>query len=306
MLKKPWLHFLVLGLCLFMAGRWAFPVPKPVLGPPNKARLQAMIENYGQFSRDEISPALLSRFVDAELRDELLFREALQRDLQYRDAAIEQRIIRNMRFLDADTQADDATLVEQGYALRLPLTDEVIRRRLVQIMERLIVASARIAPPTSDEIAARYQRDISIWLEPPLYSFSHVFLSVERVGEMPDLIAKVEADEMSSEQARALGAPFLSGYDFKLQSAEQMSRVFGAVFAEQLTALDPVPGDWVGPMTSAFGQHYVFIAAVQPERTMPLEEVSLKIEGALVREAEERAVDDWVSNAFIGYEVVRS
>ena len=306
MLKKPWLHFLVLGLCLFMAGRWAFPVPKPVLGPPNKARLQAMIENYGQFSRDEISPALLSRFVDAELRDELLFREALQRDLQYRDAAIEQRIIRNMRFLDADTQADDATLVEQGYALRLPLTDEVIRRRLVQIMERLIVASARIAPPTSDEIAARYQRDISIWLEPPLYSFSHVFLSVERVGEMPDLIAKVEADEMSSEQARALGAPFLSGYDFKLQSAEQMSRVFGAVFAEQLTALDPVPGDWVGPITSAFGQHYVFIAAVQPERTMPLEEVSLKIEGALVREAEERAVDDWVSNAFIGYEVVRS
>ena len=306
MLKKPWLHFLVLGLCLFMAGRWAFPVPKPVLGPPNKARLQAMIENYGQFSRDEISPALLSRFVDAELRDELLFREALQRDLQYRDAAIEQRIIRNMRFLDADTQADDATLVEQGYALRLPLTDEVIRRRLVQIMERLIVASARIAPPTSDEIAARYQRDISIWLEPPLYSFSHVFLSVERVGEMPDLIAKVEADEMSSEQARALGAPFLSGYDFKLQSAEQMSRVFGAVFAEQLTALDPVPGDWVGPITSAFGQHYVFIAAVQPERTMPLEEVSLKIEGALMREAEERAVDDWVSNAFIGYEVVRS
>jgi len=306
MLKKPWLHFLVLGLCLFMAGRWAFPVPKPVLGPPNKARLQAMIENYGQFSRDEISPALLSRFVDAELRDELLFREALQRDLQYRDAAIEQRIIRNMRFLDADTQADDATLVEQGYALRLPLTDEVIRRRLVQIMERLIVASARIAPPTSDEIAARYQRDISSWLEPPLYSFSHVFLSVERVGEMPDLIAKVEADEMSSEQARALGAPFLSGYDFKLQSAEQMSRVFGAVFAEQLTALDPVPGDWVGPITSAFGQHYVFIAAVQPERTMPLEEVSLKIEGALMREAEERAVDDWVSNAFIGYEVVRS
>ena len=306
MLKKPWLHFLVLGLCLFMAGRWAFPVPKPVLGPPNKARLQAMIENYGQFSRDEISPALLSRFVDAELRDELLFREALQRDLQYRDAAIEQRIIRNMRFLDADTQADDATLVEQGYALRLPLTDEVIRRRLVQIMERLIVASARIAPPTSDEIAARYQRDISIWLEPPLYSFSHVFLSVERVGEMPDLIAKVEADEMSSERARALGAPFLSGYDFRSQSAEQMSRVFGAVFAEQLTALDPVPGDWVGPITSAFGQHYVFIAAVQPERTMPLEEVSLKIEGALVREAEERAVDDWVRNALIGYEVVRS
>jgi hypothetical protein len=39
---------------------------------------------------------------------------------------------------------------------------------------------------------------------------------------------------------------------------------------------------------------------------MPLAEVTLKIEGTLVREAEERAVDDWVNNAFIGYEVVRS
>ena len=306
MLKKPWLHFLVLGLFLLMAGRWAFPVPKPVLGPPNAARLQAMTENYRQFSRDEVSPEVLSRFVDAELRDELLFREALQRGLQYRDAAIEQRIIRNMRFLDAATQADDATLVEQGYALRLPLTDEVIRRRLVQIMERLIVATARSAPPTLGEIAARYQRDIASWLEPPLYSFSHVFLSAERADEMPGLIAAVEADQMNNEQARALGAPFLSGYDFSLQSADQMTRVFGAVFAEQLTVLDPAPGNWIGPIASAFGQHYVFIAAVQPERTMPLEEASQKIEGALVREAEERAVEEWVDNAFVGYEVVRS
>ena len=306
MLKKPWLHFLVLGLFLFMAGRWAFPVPKPVLGPPNAARLQAMTENYRQFSRAEISTEVLSRFIDAELRDELLFREALQRGLQYRDAAIEQRIIRNMRFLDADTQADDATLIAQGYALRLPLTDEVIRRRLVQIMERLIVATAATARPTPDEIATRYQRDVSRYLEPPRYTFSHVFLSAERVDEMPGLIAAVEAEQMNSEQARALGAPFLSGYDFSLQSADQMTRVFGAVFAQELTALAPALGDWIGPITSVFGQHYVFIAAVQPERTMPLEEASQKIEGALVREAEERAVDEWVDNAFVGYEVVRS
>ena len=123
---------------------------------------------------------------------------------------------------------------------------------------------------------------------------------------MPGLIAAVEAEQMNSEQARALGAPFLSGYDFSLQSADQMTRVFGAVFAQELTALAPALGDWIGPINSVFGQHYVFIAAVQPERTMPLEEVSLKIEGALVREAEARAVDDWVDTAFVGYEVVRS
>ena len=39
---------------------------------------------------------------------------------------------------------------------------------------------------------------------------------------------------------------------------------------------------------------------------MPLEDVSLRIERALVREAEAAAVDAWVVNALAGYEVVRS
>ena len=85
-----------------------------------------------------------------------------------------------------------------------------------------------------------------------------------------------------------------------------MTLLFGADFAVQPRTRNPSAGDWIGPITSVFGQHYVFIAAVQSERTMALEEASPKIEGALVREAEERAVDDWVNNAFIGYEVVRS
>ena len=128
MLRKPWLHFLLLGLMLFVGGQWLFPEPKPVLGPPNPERLSAMVENYNRFAPDGVSPALFERFIDTELRDELLFREALKRDLHYRDAAVEQRIIRNMRFLDANIAASDRELVEQGYALRLHLTDEVIRR----------------------------------------------------------------------------------------------------------------------------------------------------------------------------------
>ena len=185
------------------------------------------------------------------------------------------------------------------------------KQKLVLVPKSLLVLFVNTGNPGFPEpwLSEIRRRTVQIRRTFDLFQFvfdQHVFLSVERADEMPQLMAAVEAEQMSSEQARALGAPFLSGYDFRLQSAEQMSRVFGVDFAEQLTALDPAPGDWVGPIASAFGQHYVFIAAVQPERTMPLAEVTLKIEGALVREAEERAVDDWVNNAFIGYEVVRS
>jgi hypothetical protein len=243
--------------------------------------------------------------VETELRDELLFREAVLRELQFRDAAVEQRIIRNMRFLDAQSKATDQALLEQGYALRLHLTDEVIRRRLVQIMERLIVGTTAIAPPTDSDIQSRYERDLETWLEPARYTFRHVFLTDERSQEMSALISTVSAENLNPEAARMLGSPFLSGYTFKQQSPDQIARVFGASFSEQLAAMTPKQGAWVGPMTSAFGVHYVYIQAFTPARTLQMSEVSEGIARDLAREAETQAVTDWVTAAMARYEVRR-
>ena len=85
-----------------------------------------------------------------------------------------------------------------------------------------------------------------------------------------------------------------------------MTRVFGAVFAEQLSAAPAQAGAWVGPIPSAFGQHYVFIEELEPARTLSLDEVGVRIERDLVRESEEQAVTDWVERAMAGYEVRRS
>jgi hypothetical protein len=306
MLRKPWLHFLLLGLMLFAGGQWLFPEPKPVLGPPNPERLGAMVENYTRFAPDGVSPALFERFIDTELRDELLFREALNRDLQYRDAAVEQRIIRNMRFLDTNTAASDRELIEQGYALRLHLTDEVIRRRLVQIMERLIVATRPNPAPSAESVAVRYEQELNSWREPARYTFRHVFLSTDRMAEMPALMEQINTENVGPNAARLLGAPFLSGYAFQRQSPEQMTRVFGTEFAEQVSATEVQAGAWIGPVSSVFGQHYVYIEAFEPSRTLALEEVSVRIERDLLREGEEQAVIDWVEAVMARYEVRRS
>jgi hypothetical protein len=306
MLKKPWLQFALLGALLFFVNGQLFPEPKPVLGPPNAERLAAMAENYARFARGEPGAELRARFIDAELRDELLFREALRRDLQYRDAAVEQRIIRNMRFLDAQTDASDAELVEQGYALRLHLTDEVIRRRLVQIMERLIVATTPSSPPTAEDVQARYEQDLESWQEPARFSLSHVFLPGERANEMAGLMATVRDEQLTPDQARLLGAPFLSGYQFTRQSPDQLTRVFGAVFLEELEQLEPASGSWVGPVSSAFGVHYVFVEQREPPRVLAIDEVSERITRDLARESEASRIAEWVSNAMANYEVRRS
>lgn len=306
MIKKPWLQFALLGALLFFISGQLFPEPKPVLGPPNAERLAAMAENYARFARSEPDAELRARFVDAELRDELLFREAIRRDLQYRDAAVEQRIIRNMRFLDAQTDASDEELIKQGYALRLHLTDEVIRRRLVQIMERLIVATTPSAEPTAEDVQARYEADLQSWQEPARYSLSHVFLPADRAGEMTDLMARVIGEQLTADEARLLGAPFLSGYRFNRQSPDQLTRVFGAVFAEELEAMEPAPDSWVGPVSSAFGVHYVYVERREPPRTLSVDEVRERIVRDLERESEEERVAQWVAEVMANYEVLRS
>ena len=306
MLKKPWLQFVLLGALFFFLSGQLFPEPKPVLGPPNAERLAAIAENYARFSRSEPDAELRARFIDAELRDELLFREAIRRDLQYRDAAVEQRIIRNMRFLDAQTDASDEELIEQGYALRLHLTDEVIRRRLVQVMERLIVATTPSAAPRAEDVQARYEENLGGWQEPARFSLRHVFLPADRAGEMTDLMATVKAEQLTADEARVLGAPFLPGYRFNRQSPDQLTRVFGAAFAEQLEALDPQPESWIGPVSSAFGVHYVYVAQREPPRTLGLDEVSDRIVRDLERESEEERVAAWVAEAMAMYEVLRS
>lgn len=306
MIKKPWLQFALLGALLFYISGQLFPEPKPVLGPPNAERLAAMAENYARFARSEPGAELRARFVDAELRDELLFREAIRRDLQYRDAAVEQRIIRNMRFLDAQTDASDEELIKQGYALRLHLTDEVIRRRLVQIMERLIVATTPSAAPTAEDVQARYEADLQSWQEPARYSLSHVFLPADRAGEMADLMARVIGERLTADEARLLGAPFLSGYRFNRQSPDQLTRVFGAVFAEELEAMEPAPDSWVGPVSSAFGVHYVYVERREPPRTLSVDEVRERIVRDLERESEEERVAQWVAEVMANYAVLRS
>jgi hypothetical protein len=50
----------------------------------------------------------------------------------------------------------------------------------------------------------------------------------------------------------------------------------------------------------------VYIRDLEPPRTLPLEEVSVRIERDLVREAEAQRVTDWVEQAMTRYEVLRS
>lgn len=303
-----WLHFLFLGAALYGVLSVIYPEPKPTLGPPNAARLAVMAESYAKMVGGLPSETDVARFIDLELRDELLFREALARQLHLRDRVIAQRIVRNMRFLDPETRADELQLVSEGMALNMHLTDEFIRRRLVQVMTQLLVAGAALQPATDQELLEAFESRRETFLEPARVSFSHVFLGEVSLEEAAAVLDEIESQALSPETAIGLGRAFLSGFNFANLSWTDVGSRMGREFTEALqrTAETGEAPRWLPPLASVYGMHLVYLHSYDAERPQKFDEVVDKLRWDLKTEREEAALQAAVETLMSAYEVKRS
>lgn len=309
-----WLHFLVFGLMLHLASGWLFPEPLPILGPPNPVRLQLLQDGYARMAGKMAGEEERARFVDMELRNELLFREAIARDLHLEDSAVSQRLILNMHFLEPDSAMSDEERIQRGLELNMHLTDEVIRRRLVQVMEGLLVAARGVPPVTEAELRAEYEARRGEFVAPATVSFSHVFLGEVDRQEALARLADIRASALSPEEALSLGTSFLAGYAFDEQRWLDVTGRFGRVFTDELrqqvdahmTQGGAGTPAWLEPVASVFGLHLVYVRDASPARPQTLEEVSGELRWELRERAEQAVLDQQVARLMAGYEVRRS
>jgi parvulin-like peptidyl-prolyl isomerase len=71
--------------------------------------------------------------------------------------------------------------------------------------------------------------------------------------------------------ATTLGDPFALGEEFHAESQKDVASVFGDGFAKRISVMEP--GRWQGPVSSSFGQHFVFISERIPGGVPPLDAV---------------------------------
>jgi len=197
---------------------------------------------------------------------------------------------------------DAIDLFEQALEMRLHLSDEVVRRRMIQVMEQLIVASNPPAAPTDEEILAAFKTR-SVELErPPRYSLQHLYFNRERESDVPSIARRIRDGAMTPQQALPLSSPFLHGYSFRHQTPEQLARIFGAVFVDKLAGESMAPGVWIGPLRSAFGWHLVWLDEVSPARPARLEEVREQLARDLVQQARNHALRAGIDRLAAQYE----
>jgi hypothetical protein len=302
-LNRPWMHFIILGILLFNLQGMMFPQPKPVVGPLGEARVDALVEQWFSATRRMPSEEQKARMIAAELDRDMLFQRALELELHLYDTVIYQRLLRNMRFLQLGQDLNEQEQYELALEMRLHLGDEVVKRRLIQVMEQLLLAANPPQAPSEAGIAAEFEQRKEELRRPPRYSIEHIYFNREREGEVDQLVSRIGEEGLSATQARQLSSPFLPGYVFQRQSPDQLARHFGAAFVKNLLETEPHAGQWVGPVQSTYGVHYVWVSALEPSRDATLQEVRTLLVRDLESRARARALEESIARLRESYEV---
>ncbi len=250
-LKEPLLHFLLIGLGLFVlfeivAGdadeydSRVIEVDRDRLLTFVQFRTRAFEPSAAAERLDGMSPEELELLIEDYVREEALHREAL--------------------------------------ALGMDKNDYVIKRRMVQSIEFItngfVTAAVDVADADIEEFYAANREDYFV---PPFVTFAHVFISAEDreaevVADRADaLLAELNATQAPFSHAPRYGDRFPYFVNYVERSPELVASHFGAGMAEALFSLQPSETTWQGPFESAYGVHLVMLVRKAEGRYPELE-----------------------------------
>jgi len=241
-LQEPLLHFLVIGLALFAGYSILNPAPETksesnriVITPDDFSQLAVTWLAQG---RAAPTPEQMLNLVELKVREEVLSREAM--------------------------------------ALGLDKDDTIIKRRLAQKMEFLAEGKSIDFDPSADTLKAWFKDNSQRFVLPPRVSFRHLYFSPDARGEQAEEAAKRALEQLAGkpgdwEGAATLSDPFMEQEYYGDRSMEDITKLFGLKFAQQVA--DTRPGAWQGPIESGYGWHLVFINSSVAAKVPSFEEV---------------------------------
>jgi len=158
----------------------------------------------------------------------------------------------------------------EAQALGLDQNDTIVRRRMRQKMEFLIDTSTNLLVPAAGELETYFDENKQAYGRQPRLALEQIFLGAAPKPQMVDRALKA-LQSGSSADLSELGETSLLPAQLGLSVESAVDGVFGKGFFDLTT--DLVPGEWTGPITSAYGVHIVRVLDKLPPRTPPLIEI---------------------------------
>ena len=244
-LREPLLHFLLLGAVFFLIYYWLNPADSS--STSNRINVtQNDVDRFVQIFHKQWNrqptQQELDGMVQAHLKEEILYREAL--------------------------------------ALGMEKDDTIVRRRLAQKMEFLITDVMVPENVDDKDLMAFHQNHQERYTRAARISFTHIYFNPDRRGERlldeaNSTLSTLQATHAGAEVPAEYGDRFMLQQRYSLQSVSQITRMFGGEFAEELVNL--TPDSWQGPVKSGYGVHLVYVEQREAASIYPFAEVRERI-----------------------------
>lgn len=252
LLKDPLVHFLLVGAAIFALSYW--------LNPPAADTENEILISAGDVAkmRDQIAlvqgrPATdeeVNGVIETQIREEVLYREALAMGLDRGDTTVRTRLVEKMRFL----------------------TENVGEPPL----------------PGAAELETWFNERQERFRIPPLVTFEHVFFAIEKRGARAETDAAAALPRLRASRDTTpatfgqMGDPLPLWNRYDNIPETDVGLIFGQEFADGMAPLEP--GTWHGPMRSRFGWHLVRVVARSAERQPAFAEIRDAVQTAYIDE----------------------
>ena len=166
-------------------------------------------------------------------------------------------------------QIQERRLYREALALGLDKNDVIVRRRLAQKLRFLTEDLPGNQNRYDGELEAYFDRNRHDYVRPAEVSFKHIYFNTDRsiesdinstylrIQEVLSLLKTQNTSPSETDSWQRMGNIFMLGRNFPNYTMVQVSQQFGSEFADRLTTFES--SSWVGPISSPFGLHLVYI-----------------------------------------------
>jgi peptidyl-prolyl cis-trans isomerase C len=192
--------------------------------------------------------------------------------------------------LEANVQEE--VLYREALTMNLDKNDTIVRRWLVQKMDFLSRDMIPPLEPTDEEVQAYFEAHREDYTQPARVSFTHVFFDQDARGDETEPSAQtvlVSLNQSGIDRAPEQGDRFMLNYDYVSQEPLDVRQYFGKPFTDAVFELEP--GQWQGPIESGYGLHLVRVTDRRDEQPAVLADVYDDVKRALMDERRQEAND---------------
>jgi peptidyl-prolyl cis-trans isomerase C len=184
-----------------------------------------------------------------------------------------------------DAAVREQLLYREALALKLEQDDTMVRKRMAQRMELRLRNADTPAKPTEAELADYLQRSADEFKIPAKVAFTHIYFNhkkdrVKAKADAEKVLIALRAKKHPPEREPQLGERFFLPADFNPKSKLELAELFGPQFAGALFEL--TPGQWEGPIASSYGYHLVRITEHTEPRMPAFDDVRDRVAAELV------------------------